>query len=376
MDALSFCQRLVSFESTSTLTNVPVTDFVEVTLRELGFVTERVEYDDERGVRKASVVGRRGEGPGGMAYFGHTDVVPADNWFSAEHGPFTPAVVEGRLYGRGSCDMKGSVACMLAAAARLRDTELRQPLYITCTADEEIGYGGAQSLVERSELYREMVRGETRGIIGEPTRLDVVYAHKGTYGFEAIARGRAAHSSTREGINANLAMIPFLVEMKRIHDQLESDPAWQDERFDPPIVSWNIGINDHTRAVNITPPQSVCTVYFRPMPGQNSEALLDQVRQAAENCGIELHLKRCYDAMYTDPDSPLVRETLELAGRERARTVAYGTDGAVLQEMKQLVICGPGDIAQAHTRDEWIALEQLELGTELYARMIQRWCRG
>src|SRR5690606_17102638 len=120
---------------------------------------------------------------GGMAYFGHTDVVPADPWFSREHGPFQPTVVGERLYGRGSCDMKGSVASMLAAAARFSPSQLKQPVYITCTADEEIGYGGAAAVVKRSKLYREMVAGGSRGIIGEPTLLEVVYAHKGTYGF-------------------------------------------------------------------------------------------------------------------------------------------------------------------------------------------------
>ena len=139
---------------------------------------------------------------------------------------------------------------------------------ITCTADEEVGYVGAREVAKHSKLYREMVDGNANGIIGEPTMLEVVYAHKGTYGFKAISRGKAAHSSTTSGLNANLAMIPFLAEMKKIHDETMTDPQWQHDEFDPPIISWNIGINDHTAAVNITPPQSICTVYFRPMPGQ------------------------------------------------------------------------------------------------------------
>src|SRR5262245_46610707 len=105
MDALKLAQELVAFESTSSLSNVAVSDYVERTLRQLGFETERIEYDDDAGVRKACIVGKKGEGRGGFAYFGHTDVVPADLWFSAEHGPFQPTVVGDRLYGRGSCDM-------------------------------------------------------------------------------------------------------------------------------------------------------------------------------------------------------------------------------------------------------------------------------
>jgi acetylornithine deacetylase len=270
--------------------------------------------------------------------------------------------------------MKGSIGCALAAAARFAARELRRPFYVTCTADEETGYVGAANVVARSRLYREIVEGRSRGIIGEPTRLEVVHGHKGTYGFVATARGRAAHSSTRAGVNANLAMIPFLVEMKRIHDELAADPAWQNEEFDPPFVSWNIGINDHTRAVNITPPQSVCTVYFRPMPGQDAEALIARAGRAAEACGVELEVKLRGQPLWVDPGSDFVCEALEVAGRERSHTVAYGTDGTVFADLEHRIVLGPGDIAQAHTHDEWIALAELERGTELYARLIRRWC--
>ena len=196
-----------------------------------------------------------------MAYFGHTDVVPADSWFSTDHGRFEPTVTEDRLYGRGRCDMKGSISAMLAAVEGVGDAELRNPLYVAFNADEEIGHCGADQVAQRSELYREMVLGNANGIVGEPTLLNVVHAHNGTHGFKATSRGRAAHhSSTNEGINANRAMIPFLSELKRIHDETEEDPAWQDPAFDPPGTGWNIGIKDHTRAVNMTAAQSICTV--------------------------------------------------------------------------------------------------------------------
>lgn len=374
MPALDYAQDLVRFESTSRLSNVAVSNYVEETLRRLGFVTERIEYDDARGVRKANVIGKKGTGTGGMAYFGHTDVVPADPWFFPEHGPFTPTVKDGRLYGRGSCDMKGSISCMLAAAEQFDANQLKRPIYITCTADEEVGYGGAAQVAKRSELYREMVTGESHGIIGEPTKLEVVYAHKGTYGFTAISHGRAAHSSTNQGINANLAMIPFLAEMKAMHDELDRDSRWHHAEFDPPTMSWNIGINDHTAAVNITPPQSVCTVYFRPMPGQNADSLLDRARQAAERCGLEYKQGWTGKPLYVDPKSPFVQETLRIAGKTQPRTVAYGTDGAMFTDMKNLLVLGPGDIAQAHTHDEWVALDQLTAGTQLFAKLIQHWC--
>ena len=374
MNSLDYAQKLVAFESTSPLSNVAVTDYVQETLERLGFRIERVDYDDPRGVKKSNVIGKRGEGTGGLAYFGHTDVVPADPWFFDEHGPFDPTIKDDRLYGRGSCDMKGSIACMLAAAEQVAVADQNVPLYITCTADEEVGYGGARQVAERSELFREMVEGATCGIIGEPTLLEVVHAHKGTYGFIATARGRAAHSSTREGINANLAMIPFLAEMKKIHDETETDAQWQNDEFDPPGVSWNIGINDHTKAINITPPQSVCTVYFRPPPGVDAPALLERARTAAEEHGLEFEVRSVADPVYVDPQGPFIQQMLELSGCEKAHTVCYGTDGAMFREMKELVVFGPGAIAQAHTHDDWIALEQLDKGTEMYLKAIRKWC--
>ncbi len=374
MTALEYAQDLVRFPSVSSVSNVPICDYLEQALERLGFGTERIEYRDKAGIRKANVVGRKGSGTGGMAYVGHTDVVPADSWFSEDHGPFEPTVVDERLYGRGSCDMKGSIASMLAATEQTASTHLRAPLYLAFTADEEVGYCGASEVARRSELFREMVRGGAHGIVGEPTMLKVVHAHKGTYGFRVTSRGRAAHSSTSEGINANLAMIPFLSEMKRIHDETRDDPAWQDASFDPPGISWNIGINDHTRAMNMTAERSVCTVYFRPAPGHDATSLIERSRRTAEGLGLGFEMLWAGKPLYVDPESDFVGEVLALSASERPETVCYGTDAAVLTDLENLVVLGPGDIAQAHTFDEWILLEQLEKGASLYARMIRHWC--
>ncbi len=374
MHALKYAEELVRFESTSMLSNVDVSRYVEQVLRELQFETEWIEYRDEAGVVKANVVGKKGAGVGGFAYFGHTDVVPADTWFSSTPGPWTPTVRDERLYGRGSCDMKGSIACMLAAARQFDASRLTCPIYVTCTADEETGYVGAANVAARSQYFAEMLAHDVHGVIGEPTCLEVVYAHKGAYYFKATARGRAAHSSTRQGINANLAMIPFLQEMKALHDECESDRKWADDRFDPPTVSWNIGVNDFTRAINITPPQSVCTVYFRPTPGLDAELLVERAAKAAERHGLEFEVVRRCPSFHIDPHSAYVQRMLSIAGRSTPRTVCYGTDGCVFSSLSNLVVLGPGDIAQAHTHDEWIQLQQLQLGTEVYARCIREFC--
>src|SRR3990172_4346531 len=140
MQALDYTRELVSRRSPSRLSNAEVSDYVERTLRSLDFETERIDYHDENGVLKVNVAGRKGKGTGGITFFGHTDTVPADVW--ADGDPFVPEVRDGRLYGRGSCDMKGPVACMLAAAGSFRLSQLARPVSIVCTADEEIGYGG------------------------------------------------------------------------------------------------------------------------------------------------------------------------------------------------------------------------------------------
>ena len=369
-----FLTELIRFESVSSSSNVAISDYVEQQLKTLGCAIERIDYDDPQGVRKSNVIGKLGDGTGGLAYFGHTDVVPADTWSIAAHGPFEPTIHNDRLYGRGSCDMKGSIACAMAALKQIPASRLKQPVYIGCTADEEIGYCGAVQVVERSAMYDEMVRGGTRAIIGEPTSLEVVHAHKGTYGFVAISRGEAAHSSTHEGCNANLAMIPFLQEMKLIHDELETESQWQNQAFDPPTMSWNIGINDHTRARNIKAAQSICTVYYRPMPTVDGEAALARAQASAAKHGLEFETVVKFPPFYVAPDSDFVQEMLRLAARPTARTVCYGTDGAVLNGLKDAVVLGPGRIAQAHTDDEWIALDQLRRGTELYGKLMERWC--
>lgn len=367
--------ELIRFESTSSLSNAEISGYLVDLLPRLDFEVEQVEYESPPGVRKVNVIAKKGKGTGGVAYFGHSDVVPADNWKFAEHGPYQPTIRDGMLYGRGSCDMKGSVAAFMAAAQSFTSASLKQPIYIAITADEEVGFLGAEQVQKRSVLFREMVAGQSRGIIGEPTELNVVYAHKGAYGFRAIARGRAAHSSTNRGINANLAMIPFLVEMKQIHDETLVDPQWLNQEFNPPGISWNIGINDFTRAVNITPPQSVCTVYFRPMPGMDPEILLDRARSLAESHGLEFMVTGRGPAVYVDPHSDFVQSMLKLADKPQAQTVPYGTDGVFFGELKNLVILGPGSIDQAHTADEFIELDQLQKGTDLFRKIIAANCQ-
>jgi acetylornithine deacetylase len=374
MDPLTLACDLVAIPSVSAESNAPVSNVIEQWLRQLEFAVERQEFVDPAGVRQVNILGRKGCGRGGVAYFAHTDVVPAATWSCPDHGPFVPTVRDGRLYGRGSCDMKGSVAAFLAAAARIPTRQLTAPLYVICTADEEVGYHGAKHVAAHSTLYRELVRGGARGVIGEPTELEVVHAHKGGYGFRVISRGHAAHTSTRDGLNANWAMIPFLQEMHQIYRETLDDPAWLHADFDPPDIRWNLCVSDHEPVLNMTAKECVCRVGFRPMPGQQPQRLMDRARQAAERCGLEFEVLWQEGPLWTDPQSEFIQELLKLADRPAPRTVAFGTDGCCFHEVRELAVIGPGSVRQAHTDDEWLSLEQLHAGVDLFERIIRRWC--
>ncbi|WP_235935118.1 M20 family metallopeptidase [Candidatus Laterigemmans baculatus] len=378
-EALEITERLVRFASPSHVSNTPVTDWLEQQLKQAGFQCERIERTDAAGVAKSNLVARRGPAGsdaavgGGLAYFAHTDVVPADVW-EGPGGAFEPVVQDGRLYGRGSCDMKGSLAAMVAAAHSINPASQTHPLWIVCTADEEVGFHGARQVARESKLFRQMVAEQPVGIIGEPTELDVVHAHKGIEGCKLTSRGRAAHSSTREGRNANLAMVPLLDELLAIHRETERDSRWHDERFDPPTVTWTFGVSDFTHAINVTPAVSRAWVSFRTMPEIDGHELLERVRRKAVELGIEFEPLDGGGTLWVDADHPWVQSMCEMAGRPAARTVSYCTDGGLFTELEALVVCGPGSIAQAHTTDEFIELDQLAAGVELYRKLIKSRC--
>ncbi len=372
--SLHYLNDMIQFSSVSTQSNRAITDCIERWLTDLSFKTERLDYQDEEGTDKSCVIARKGPLGSGLAYFGHSDVVPVDSWSFAPAGPWDCHLTEDRVYGRGSCDMKGSIACMLAAVENLREKKLHAPVYIAVTADEEIGMRGAREIVSRSSLYREIVASQSRTLVGEPTQLQVVYAHKGGCALRITSHGRAAHSSTGQGLNANLAMIPFLSEIRKLHDEMESSPAWRDERFVPPTPTMNITIRDNSGALNITAPRCVVMIYFRPMPGQDTDGTVDRIQKLARLNGLQCETVFCGSPVFTNPDSPFIRELLSLTNNSHATTVAYGTDGVALNELQNVAILGPGSIEQAHTDDEWISLEQLERGTALFEKLIRHWC--
>lgn len=372
-EPIDLLQALIRFPSVSSTSNVAINQHIAGQLERLGFSVSIENYHDPDGTQKSNLIATRGVGPAGLAYFCHTDVVPVDAW-TGPGDAFDPVLESNRLYGRGSCDMKGSLVAMLTAIAQLSPHRQTAPIHVICTADEEIGFVGAKSLVATSPRYRELVRSQPLAIVGEPTSCEVVHAHKGIYGFRIISRGRAAHSSTRDGINANVAMVPMLVELLRLQQLSEADPSLQDPRFDPPTLSWNFGVSDHARATNVVPAKSEAWVSLRTMPTIDGELLVTAAREKAHSLGLEFKREKGGGFVWIDPQTPAVRAMCEVARCLEPKTVCYGTDGGEFTELEKLVICGPGDIAEAHTSDEFLSLEQLDRGIDLYARALRRWC--
>jgi len=376
MKALRYAKRLIRFESVSHSSNRYIAKYLETKLQKHGFVVETIKYRDPYKVPKVNLVAKKGMGMGGLAYFGHTDVVPAPHWFTKKATPFQPAISNGRLYGRGSCDMKGSLACILDAAQQVPFERFEKPLYVVFTADEEIGFGGARKVVEESKFYREMIQHGTVGVIGEPTQLKVVHAHKGSYVLRFRTLGKAAHSSTRDGKNANWQMIPFLHELWKLREETETLVDWFDDRFEPATLSMNVIMSDGNAAVNVTSPHCHVQVYLRPMPQMNCETLIHRISQAARKYEVQMLVMRHCEAMWNDPHSDLVRQAQAVMDTDQVETASYATDAGALGEMEQKIIFGPGSISQAHTNQEFISLDQMRLGVAAYKQLIHHYCGG
>lgn len=404
---------LIRFPSISSRSNVDISDHVAGLLQRLHFTVERSTYVDAKGVTKCNLIACRSPAsPGivkktvafenappaptrsglagshesptgtsrwtGLAYFCHTDVVRADRWGGPGGDPFQPTIDGNRMYGRGACDMKGSLAAFLAAAMRIDPDSQTHPLWIVCTADEEVGFEGARHLVNQSDMYRSVVDADPVCVIGEPTRLRVVHAHKGILAMRIHSRGKAAHSSKLDGLNANIAMVPMLQKLLEAEQRCRTDTSLRDPLFDPPTLTMNFGVSDSMRTVNIVPDHSTAWLSLRTMPGVNESELVRDIQDTAMSLGLEIQPLAGGDPMLTPATDPAVSEMCRLAqpfiGENTPQSECYATDGCMLGQLTRRIVCGPGDIAQAHTIDEFIELDELDRGVMFYRNVIERFC--
>jgi acetylornithine deacetylase len=344
---------------------------IEAFFQKHDFELERLSYLDENGILKISLVARKGQGQGGIGFFSHSDTVPGaeDAWAA-----FQPVVKEGKLYGRGSCDMKGPLAATMLAAAQTDARQLQKPVYVVVTADEENGFGGAKQVADASEIFKRYGWPDL-GIVAEPSELIPIYAHKGGHFVSVTAHGKAAHTSTEKGVSANFLLAPFLAEMAELKKAFMSDRQYMNDEFSPPTNGFNMTLNDGNCAANVTAAKTICTLNFRAMPGVDNAGIVRQISERAQHYGFET-TTRGFAAFYVNPDAEVVKLALEVTGEPKAITVPYGTEALVYQQHLPLVILGPGNIAQAHTVDEWIELGQLERAVAIYEQLIEKHCQA
>jgi acetylornithine deacetylase len=366
-NVVELTQALIAIPSPSQQSNQTIASYLATLLTECGFSLEELSFMDGD-QRKTSLVARKGVGEGGIGIFSHSDTVPADadGW-----EPFTPTLQDQHIIGRGAADMKGAIAASIVAAAPYSPDQLRRPVTIVITADEEIGYGGAKQVIAESSTLAG--NWPTYGIIAEPTQMRPVYAHKGGVRVKVTAHGRAAHTSTDKGISANFLIAPFLAEMAELNQLVKSETRFQNAEFNPPTNGFNMVINDGNAAANVTAAKTVCTVGFRPMPNDHSEEVLERIIGSAKKHNLEFDWY-VHEPFYVDRNSPLIQAALAATGLPAAETVPFGTEAAVFKDLMQLVILGPGNIAQAHTQGEWIALDQLHTAVEVYRHLIDHFC--
>lgn len=368
IDVVELTKALVAIDSVSEKTNAAIVDALDEVMRGCGFEVERLEHSDANGVTKHNLVGLKGAGTGGLGFFSHVDTVPGVGW---SRDPWTPVVEGDRLIGLGSCDMKGPLAATLAAAANVDAARLKRPILIAATADEEISLQGAAEVIARSDLLRGA--GLRHGVIAEPTRLTPVYAHKGAAMVYVTAHGVAAHTSTDRGVSANFLIAPFLVEMATLAQTLKTDESYQRSEFTPPSLGFNMTLDDGACKQNVTAAKTVCTLCFRPMPNDRTGDVLTYISERAKHHGLEITVEN-YPPFSGDPNSAVVRAALAASGAARAETAPYGSEATYYQASLDLVLLGPGDVAQAHTDGEWVSVTQLRDAVDVYGRMIESLC--
>ena len=379
--SIDMIRKLVGFPTVSRDSNLELINFARDYLAALG-AESRLTFNDERS--KANLFATLGPpGTPGILLSGHTDVVPVDGqaW---DTDPFNVVEKDGKLYGRGTSDMKSFIAVVLALAPEFARRGLKTPLHFAFSYDEEVGCIGVGRLI--SDLAQSGIRPRSC-IVGEPTLMRPVIAHKGKRGFRCNVRGFTCHSAyAPAGVNAVEAAaeaVAYLKSMARRH----RDQGPYDRGFDVAHTTVHTGVMRGGTALNIVPHECTFDFEFRHLPGDDPEALLaefktyidtrlvPEMRAVHPDTGFTITPLSALPALDNGPEGEVVGLAQELSGNDDIGKVSFGTEGSQFQRAGiPTVVCGPGSIEQAHKPNEYVAIEQVAKCEQFMRRLMDRVC--
>lgn len=369
---------LIAFDTVSEKPNLPMAEWVARYLAEHGIEARMLPAEDGIHANMFATIGPRDTG--GVGLSGHMDVVPVTGqpW---DTDPFTMVERDGRLYGRGTCDMKGFVACVLAMAPEIkrREASLRMPVHIVLSYDEEVGCTGVRPMIA---TFGETLPKPRLVIVGEPTCMTVVDAHKGGSRFMTEVTGKDAHSSKPQlGVGAIRIAGELIAELGRIEDRMKSQ-HWN-SRFDPPYASITVSGIEGGIAHNIIPPKCIFRWGVRTLPGMDAtevarqlqafaeRELLPAMRAVSPDCGIETTAVGILPPFSSGEGSEATTLALKLAGQNETFAVPYGTEASHFEAAgSSTVVIGPGSIDQAHQPNEFVEVAELEKCLEFLGKVV------
>ena len=362
----SILKDLIAFQSVSANSNLHIIDYIADVLREVGAHVEVQNHPSEQKANLFATIGPRIDG--GIVLSGHSDVVPVEGqpW---THDPFEMVERDGKLYGRGTCDMKGFIACTLAMAKHFAAANLKRPVHFAFTYDEETGCIGAKALADFLKSHELSPR---VAIIGEPTEMKVIEGHKGVCEYTTHFQGLAGHGSKPDaGVNAVEYAVRYVGELMSIREALKTR-APSNPRFDPPWTTINIGGLHGGMAHNVIADHAEVEWEFRPVQASDYEFVHEQIQKftaeellpkmQAVDANAKITLETIGEVQGLEPaeDNEAKDICCALTGNNHAGTVAFGTEAGIFQSIgMSVVVCGPGSIDEAHKADEFIKISEL-----------------
>jgi acetylornithine deacetylase len=376
--SIEFLDKLISFDTTSSKSNMGLINYVEEYLLSFGIKSQIIRDKHEDKANLHAIIGPKDIS--GIMLSGHTDVVPVagQSWSS---DPFQMEEKEGKLYGRGSCDMKGFIACVLAKVPEFVNSNLKEPIHLAFSYDEETGCTGVHSLVD---VVKDLVVKPRACIVGEPTSMKVVNSHKGIRHLLTKVYGHENHSSTDSGVNAISYAAKIVGFIDKMQEEMRLRPALV-EGFDPPYATVHAGRIQGGVAANITPNYCEIEWDYRPIPGTDedevfnryeafiNEVILPKMRKQSEEYGdVKTDYLAKVPCLFPETGSEAEALVKHLAEQNSTHVVSYGTEAGIFHQKGGVpaVVCGPGSILQAHKADEYVDISELKACDKFLNRLL------